>query len=128
MKATAVSDVMQHVAKIEDRVEQIEVARSVAEGFKVPESAIFERLNVTPRKPEIRPAARIAVPRTPERKLTMAEKQLIQALLQGRNLGEALEPFLESDFGTRIWSRPVLAELVKDPGPERRNGSSKRPR
>ena len=41
MKANAVSDVMQHVAKIEDRVEQIEVARSVAEGFKVPESADF---------------------------------------------------------------------------------------
>jgi DNA primase len=115
LKANAVNDVMQYVAKIEDRVEQIEVARAVAEGFKVPESAIFERLKLTPRKPEIRPAARTAAPRAPERKLTMAEKQLIQALLQGRELGDALEPFLQSDFGARIWSRPVLAELVKDP-------------
>lgn len=48
MKATAVNDVMQHVAKIEDRVEQLEVARSVAAGFKVPESLILERLKLTP--------------------------------------------------------------------------------
>ena len=39
MKAKAVNDVMEHVAKIQDRVEQLEVARAVAEGFKVPESA-----------------------------------------------------------------------------------------
>src|SRR5262249_45386140 len=82
MKAAAVNDVMQHVAKIEDRVEQLEVARSVAEGFKVPESAIFERLKIVPRKPEVRPAARTVTPREPERRLSVAEKQLIQALLQ----------------------------------------------
>jgi DNA primase len=90
MKANAVNDVMQHVAKIEDRVEQLEVARSVAEAFKVPESVIFDRL-------------------------TVAEKQLIQALLQGLPIAPALEPLLRGELGTRIWSRPVLEELVKCP-------------
>src|SRR5215510_3228754 len=62
MKASAVSDVLEFVAKIEDRVEQLEVARSVAEGFKVPDSLILERLKVSPRRPEIRPVARMANP------------------------------------------------------------------
>jgi hypothetical protein len=47
--------------------------------------------------------------------LTVAEKQLIQALLQGRDIAEALQRCLQEDFGARIWSRPVLQELVKDP-------------
>jgi DNA primase len=115
LKANAVTDIMQHVAKIEDRVEQLEVARSVAEGFKVPESLILERLKLTPERPNVRPIVRIPTPVESERKLTVAEKQLIQALLQGRDIAEALQPFLEADFGARIWSQPVLQELVKDP-------------
>src|SRR5215475_5444666 len=90
-KATAVNDVMQHVAKIEDRVEQLEVARSVAEGFKVPEGLILERLKLSPRRPEVRPMVRTPTPVEIERRLTMAEKQLIQALLQGRDIAGALQ-------------------------------------
>src|SRR5215510_8951187 len=116
LKANAVTDIIQHVAKIEDRVEQLEVARSVAEGFKVPESLILERLRLTPDRPNVRPVVRTKPNRVEtERKLTVAEKQLIQALLQGRDIAEALQPFWQADFGTRIWSWPVLQELVKDP-------------
>jgi DNA primase len=115
MKANAVNDVMQHVTKIGDRIEQLEVARSVAEGFKLPESVILDRLKLTPRRPDVRPAVRTALSVAPERRLTVAEKQLIQALLQGKNLEAALGPFLEGEFGARIWSRPVLEQLVKDP-------------
>jgi DNA primase len=115
MKASAVNDVMQHVAKIEDRVEQLEVARSVAEGFKVPEALILERLKLTPRRPEVRPVVRAATPVENNRKLTIAEKQLIQALLQGTQIAEALQPVLQGDLGARIWSRPVLEHLLKDP-------------
>ncbi|PYS41316.1 MAG: DNA primase [Acidobacteria bacterium] len=114
-KATAVNDVMQHVARIEDRVEQLEVARSVAEGFKVPESLILERLKLTPRRPDVRPIVPAPSPLETARKLTIAEKQLIQALLQGRDIAAALQPILEGDFGNRIWSRAVLEQLVKDP-------------
>src|SRR5262245_32784500 len=90
MKAAAVNDVVQHVIKIEDRVEQLEVARAVAEGFKVPESLILERLKISPRRPEVRPAVRSAATVGSERKLTFAEKQLIQALLQGRDIASVL--------------------------------------
>jgi DNA primase len=115
MKATAVNDVMQHVAKIQDRVEQLEVARAVAAEFKVPESVIFERFNVTPRRPDVRPVVRTAAVVQEARKLTLAEKQLIQALLQDGQIARALEPFLHGDFLLGIWSGAVLAQLIKDP-------------
>ena len=117
MKATAVNEVLQYVARIEDRIERLEVARAVAEGFKVPESAILERLNLAPRRPDIRPAVRrAAVIAEPERKLTLAEKQLIQALSQGPEIALVVQPLLEGDFLTDIWSAPVLEKLVKQPG------------
>jgi DNA primase len=114
-KATAVKDVMEHVAKIQDRVEQLEVGRAVAEAFKIPESVIFERFNTSPRRPEVRPAARTAVFAEPSRKLTLAEKQLIQALLQDPQIAVELRRYLQGDFLAGIWSGPVLAQLVKDP-------------
>jgi DNA primase len=114
-KANAVNDVMQYVAKIEDRVEQFEVARSVAEGFKVPETAIFERLKVTPRRPEVRPVARTVAPVETKRKLKSSEKQLLHALLQGVDIGSALQPLFSQEFKGEFWSRPVLEGLVKDP-------------
>ena len=117
MKATAVNEVLQYVGKIEDGIERLEVARAVAEGFKVPEPAILERLNLTPRRPDIRPAARrSAVIAEAERRLTLAEKQLIQALLQGPEIALILQPLLQGDFLTDIWSAPVLEKLVKQPG------------
>jgi len=115
MKANAVNDVMQHVARIEDRVEQMEVARTVAEGFKVPEGLILERLKLTPRRSDVRPAVRTTAPAESERKLSIAEKQLIQALVQGRDIAGVLQPVLQGDLGSRIWSRPVLEHLAKDP-------------
>jgi len=115
LKANAVNDVMQYVAKIEDRVEQIEVARSVAEGFKVPESAIFERLKVSPRRPDVRPLVRTAPAAAMERKLKSSEKQLIHAFLQGLDIVSFVEPLFSPDFKGEFWSRPVLQELVKDP-------------
>jgi DNA primase len=115
MKATALNQVVQHVAKILDRVEQLEVARSLAEGFKVPESLILERLKLTPRRPEVRALARTPGPIQTERRLTVAEKQLIQALLQGKAITDDLQSLLHGDVGTQIWSRPVLEHLVKDP-------------
>jgi DNA primase len=115
-KATAVGSVLQHVAKIGDRVEQLEIARSVAAGFKVPEPLILERLRLSAGgrevQPLVRPSASID---TNSRTLTVAEKQLIQALLQGRDIAEALQSFLQAEFGAWIWSRPVLENLARDP-------------
>jgi DNA primase len=128
MKATAVNDVVQHVAKIQDRIEQLEVARAVAEGFKVPESVVLERLNLTPRRlgigelgGNLRDRLK-SVPKLPpnspirERRLTAAEKQLIQALLQDLDIARALQPVLQGEFLLDVWSAPVLEKLVKEPG------------
>jgi DNA primase len=119
MKASAVNDVVQHVAKIQDRIEQLEVARAVAEGFRVPEPVILERLNLTPRRPDIRVALRnkvVVESRGSERRLTSAEKQLIQALLQDLDIARALQPVLQGEFLSDVWSGPVLEKLVKEPG------------
>src|SRR3989442_12074138 len=122
MKANAVNDVMEHVGKIQDRVEQLEVARAVAENFKIPESVIFERLRVSPGKPAVgavynRPAANRLTRQEvqPDRKLTLAEKQLIQAFMQDSEIARAVQPFLKGDFLSGIWSGAVLEQLVKDP-------------
>ena len=89
----------------------------MAEGFKVPEPAILERLNLTPRRPDIRPAVRRStVIAEAERRLSLAEKQLIQALLQGPEIALVVQPLWEGDFLTDIWSAPVLEKLVKQPG------------
>jgi DNA primase len=112
-KADAVREVLHSVSRIQDRVEQLEVAREVAQGFKVPEAVIFEALKLSPRKPEIRPVVpRASVPAG--RTLTPSEKQLIHAVLQDQDLARELEPFL--DFLVEAWSRPVLEQLVKAPG------------
>jgi DNA primase len=115
MKANAVNDVMQYVVKLQDRVEQLEVARAVAEAFKVPEAILFEQLKIRPRRPEIAPAARISSLAAPARKLDVSEKQLIQALLQNPSLGQELAPLLERDFWASVWSSPVIGNLVRDP-------------
>ncbi len=116
MKANAVKDIMHFVARIQDRIEQLEVARSLAEGFKVPESLIFERLKLSPARPEIRPKARISVQAEAQRRLSLAEKQLLQALLQDKDVAGAIEPLLQGEFLSEIWCAPVLENLVKDPG------------
>jgi DNA primase len=116
MKANAVNEVVQQVAKIQDRIEQLEVARAVAEGFKVPEPVILDRLNLTPRRPDIRPALRSKAIAGSEHKLTPAEKQLIQALLQDPEMAIALQPVLHDEFLSGVWSGPVLTKLVKEPG------------
>ena len=115
MKANAVNDVMQYVVKLQDRVEQLEVARAVAEAFKIPEAILVEQLKLTPRRPDILPAARITAQMPASRKLDVSEKQLIQALLQNPRLGSELKPLLGRDFWANVWSNAVIENLVKDP-------------
>src|SRR5205085_498595 len=111
-------DVLQFVGKIQDRVERLEVAKVVAEGFKVPEAILFEQLSLTPGRREVGIAGRrpplqqnIGKPAT----LKDSEKQLIHALLQDRGVGRNIEPFLASEFLMNAWSYPVIAGLVQNP-------------
>ena len=80
MKGAAVRDVLEFVAKIQDGVERLEVAKAVAEAFKVPEALVLDRLKLTGRRPDLMPLSRPAVVAA-SRRLLEAEKQLIQALV-----------------------------------------------
>jgi len=113
MKAAAVREVIEQIAKIQDRVELLEVAKSVAEGFKLPENMILERLNLTGRRPETpTPSRRLPAPK--ERRLADAERQLIQALGQDGSLRAMLQPLLQNGFWRDAWSWPVLERLIQD--------------
>jgi DNA primase len=116
MKAEAVRDVLEQVAKIQDRVEQLEVAKAVAEGFKVPENLVLERLNIAGRRPVLKPVVR-PLPPPPARRLSDAERQLIQALLgpeeMGKTVRQVLQPLASQEFWTDAWSWPVLNRLIE---------------
>jgi DNA primase len=114
MKANAVNDVMQSVSKIQDRVEQLEVARAVAESFKVPESLIFERLKISPRRLHVGPSVPVSRLQVPAG-LSSSEKQLIHGLLQQPDRSKELEHWLETGFLREAWSRQVIEQLIKDP-------------
>lgn len=115
MKGTAVREVLEFVAKIQDGVERLEVAKAVAESFKVPESLVLERLKLTPGRPELQPVRRQAVS-TPSRKLVEAEKQLIQALVQDQSMGEAIAPLRDKAFLQEVWSWPAVSRLLDSAG------------
>ena len=51
------------------------------------------------------------------RRLTDAEKQLIQALLHSEEMVRpVLEPLVEQEFWLEVWSWPVLGKLIKGAG------------
>jgi len=116
MKGAAVREVLEFVAKIQDGVERLEVARAVAEAFKVPESLVLDRLKLTARRPDLGPVSR-PVFQTASRKLLEAEKQLIQALAQ-KNLtvAEAIQPIRNDEFWREVWSWPVVLRLLDTAG------------
>src|SRR6185436_8356449 len=97
MKGAAVRDVLEFVAKIQDGVERLEVAKAVAEGFKVPESLVLERLKLSPARPALQPVRRQMTP-APSRKLMDDEKQLIQALLKDPNHAELVQEWRDMSF------------------------------
>jgi DNA primase len=113
MKANAVKDVLPLIGQIQDRVERLEVAKAVAEGFKVPEPVLFEQLKLTPGRHEPKP--RVSVPKVlPHKVLGASEKQLIHALIQNVEICRQIAPFVEGL--TDVWSFPVITGLVQTPG------------
>jgi len=116
MKGAAVRDVLEAVTKIQDGVERLEVAKAVAEGFRVPEALVLERLKLTARRPDLQPVRRPPIPQGTDRKLPEAEKQLIQALVQDRNAAQAVTPLRNDAFWSEVWSWPVVSRLLDTEG------------
>jgi hypothetical protein len=107
---------LESVAKIQDAVERLEVAKAVAEAFKVPEPLVLERLKLTARRPELTPVSRQTVAAA-SRKLLEAEKQLIQALVQkNKSVAEAIQPIRNDEFWREVWSSPVVMRLLDTEG------------
>jgi DNA primase len=116
MKGAAVRDVLEFVAKIQDPVERLEVAKAVAEAFRVPESLVLERLKLSARRPELAPVSRQTVAAA-SRKLLEAEKQLILALVQkNKSVAEAIQPIRNDEFWREVWSWPVVTRLLDAEG------------
>lgn len=116
MKGAAVRDVLESVSKIQDGVERLEVAKAVAEAFKVPETLVLERLKLTARRPDLEPLTRQKVAAA-SRKLLEAEKQLIQALIQkNQSVAEAIQPIRNDEFWREVWSWPVVIRLLDTAG------------
>jgi DNA primase len=117
MKGAAVRDVLESVARIQDGVERLEVAKAVAEAFKVPESLVLERLKLTARRPDLGPVRRQKVSADASRRLLEAEKQLIQALVQETRVGsDVIQPIRHDEFWLEVWSWPVISRLLDGPG------------
>jgi len=79
----------------------------------LPENLVLERLNLESRRPELRPVRRPEPPQA-VRRLTDAEKQLIQALLStGETVRPVLQPLVSQEFWREAWSWPVLEKLIE---------------
>ena len=116
MKGAAVRDVLEFVAKIQDGVERLEVAKAVAEAFKVPEALVLDRLKLTGRRPDLMPLSRPAVVAA-SRRLLEAEKQLIQALVQKNStVADAIQPIRNDEFWREVWCWPVVTRLLDTAG------------
>ncbi|HET9941927.1 MAG TPA: toprim domain-containing protein, partial [Terriglobia bacterium] len=117
MKGAAVREVLESVAKIQDPVERLEVAKAVAEAFKVPENLVLERLKLTARRPDLAPVSRQVLAAATSKKLLEAEKQLIQALVQkNESVAEAIQPIRNDEFWREVWSWPVVVRLLDTAG------------
>jgi DNA primase len=116
MKGAAVRDVLEFVARIQDGVERLEVAKAVAEAFKVPEALVLDRLKLTGRRPDLMPVSRPTVV-SASRRLLEAEKQLIQALVQKNStVADAIQPIRNDEFWREVWCWPVVTRLLDSAG------------
>ena len=109
VKSRAVQEIIEYVGHIPDQLVKLEVAKALAETFAIPEDIVFEQFKLG-RKSERRNLK--AAPKR-SRKLSLAEKQILQALLQDAEIAASLKRFLESDFLEGIWSGGVLKRLIE---------------
>ena len=106
-KSRVLAEIAGYASHVPDRVVQLEVARAIAEGFSLPDELVLEQL---------RGGRKAVPPASPaSRRLTLAEKQIIQALLQDPGIAEPLSRFLENDFLKGVWSGPLLERLIAEP-------------
>jgi DNA primase len=123
VKSALTREILSYVAHIEDRVVQLEIARSVAESFRLPEDLVLEELRSSSRKSAPGAPGRRREPGTGSsgksqaKKLSSAERQVILAVLQDPEVAERLGRFTEidADFLGDTWSGPLIKRLIAQP-------------
>lgn len=114
-KAAAVRDVTQFIGRIQDPIERLEVAKAVADRFKVPEHAVLQQ---SESGSALLPLAERTIIRSaaPRKRLNLAEKQVVLALMQDPEIAEQLRVFVRKDFLKRVWAGSLLERLIESPG------------
>ena len=119
VKSRALREILGYVATISDRVVQLEITRAVSEKFGLPADLIMDQLKAG-RKPAVGMGGsarqQLIDSGIRRQKLTLAEKQIIQAVLQDPGVAASLEPFREGEFLSGIWAGRVIEKLIRSPG------------
>ena len=110
VKSQVLGEILGYVRTIADRVVQLEITRTVSEKLGLPAELIIDQLKAR-RKPTAPKAAS-----TRKQKLTLAEKQIIQAVLQDPGVAASLEPFAGGEFLSVIWAGRIIEKLIRAPG------------
>lgn len=115
VKSALTREILGYVSHIDDRVVRLEIARAVAESFRLPEDLLLEQLRDS-RSGRKRPPG--APDRARGRKLTSAERQVILAVLQDPEVAQSLGRFtgIDADFLADIWSGALIRQLIQQPG------------
>ena len=109
VKSRVVGEILGYVRRISDRVVQLEITRAVSENFGLPADLVFEQLQ-TGRKPTAWSGGSAQ-----KRKLTLAEKQIIHAVLQDPEVATSLQQFVGGEFLSGVWAGRVIEKLISDP-------------
>ncbi len=110
VKSQVLSEILGYVRTISDRVVQLEITRTVSEKLGLPADLIIDQLRAG-RKPTAPKATS-----TRKQQLTLAEKQIIQAVLQDPGVAASLEPFAGGEFLSGIWAGRIIEKLIRTPG------------
>ena len=109
VKSRVVGEILGYVAGVADRIVKLEIVRSLAEAFALPAEVLVAQL-----ADGSRPLA-TTKPVEREQKLTLAEKQIIQAVLQDPGVARSLEGFLGGEFLRGIWAGAFIEKLIQNP-------------
>jgi DNA primase len=109
VKSRVVSEILGYVSRIADRVVKLEIVRAVGEQFGLPAGVLVDQIKA-------RDLPLASVSRTTQKqKLTLAEKQIIQAILQDPEVAVSLKSFLGGEFLQGMWAGVLIERLIRSP-------------
>ena len=119
VKSQVLGEILGYVATISDRVVQLEITRAVSEKLGLPADLIMDQLKAG-KKPNVGTGRSVQNQKTGggarKQKLSLAEKQIIQAVLQDPGIAASLAPFAGGEFLAGIWAGPLIEKLIQSPG------------